>query len=119
MDVALDRADHHLAQLGRAGLGQQRPQKGHAALHGVGSQQDFRHEEDAVAEVDADDPHAFHQRLGQDVVRSPAALQQDLHTLFDLFFQAVIEIVMHLFDEFVVIQCAKVEIVFIRHGFIP
>jgi hypothetical protein len=56
-----------LPMLGRAGLDQQRAQDEHAGLHRVGRQQHFRHEQDAVAEVDADDAHALDQRLGQDL----------------------------------------------------
>ena len=67
----------------RAGLGEQRPQDRHAALHGVGGQQHLGHEQDAVAEVDADDRHAADQRLGQHVVGRPAALEQDVHAFLD------------------------------------
>ena len=81
VDVALDRADHHLADLGRAGLGQQRAQDRHAALHRVGGQQHLGHEQDAVAEIDADDAHALDQGLGQHVVGLPAALEQDVDAL--------------------------------------
>ena len=42
VDVALDRADHHLADLGGAGLGQERPQDDHPGLHGIGRHQHFR-----------------------------------------------------------------------------
>ena len=55
VDVALDGADHHLADLRRPGLDQQRAQDRHAGLHRVGGQQHLRHEQDAVAEIDADD----------------------------------------------------------------
>ena len=70
------------------GQQQARLEQRHAGLHGVGRHQHLRHEQDAVAEVDTDNAHAFHQALGQDLVRSPAALKQDVHTFFDLFFQA-------------------------------
>jgi hypothetical protein len=86
----------------RAGGGQQRAEDEHAGLHGVGGQQHFRHEQDAVAEIDADDAHAFDQRLGQHLVGRPAAFEQDVHALLDLFLQAVIEVVMHLLHELVV-----------------
>ena len=55
VDVALDRADHHLADRRRPGLGEQRAQDRHAALHRVGGEQHLGHEQDAVAKVDADD----------------------------------------------------------------
>ena len=117
VDVALDRADHHLADLGRAGLGQQRPQDRHAALHRVGREQDLGHEEDAVAEVDPDDPHALDQGLGQDPVRLPAALEQDVDALHDLLLEAVVEVVLHLLDQFVVVERAEIEIVVaVTHG---
>ena len=115
VDVALDGADHHLAHLRRAGGDQQRAQDRHSRLHRVGGHQHFRHEQDAVAEIDADDAHALDQRLGQHVVGRPAAVQQDAHAVLDLLLQAVIEIVVHLRDEFVVRQRGKVEFV-IRHG---
>jgi hypothetical protein len=63
VDVALDGADHHLADARRAGFGQQRLEDGHAALHRVGGQQHLGHEQDAVAEIVADDGHAADQRL--------------------------------------------------------
>ncbi len=115
VDVALDRADHHLADARRPGLGEQRAQNRHAALHGIRGEQHFRHEQDAVAKVDADDGHAADQRLGQHVVRGPAALEQDPHALFDLFLEAVVEVVVHLLDQLVVIERAQVQIVVRRH----
>jgi hypothetical protein len=63
VDVALDGADHHLAHFRRAGGGQQRAQDRHARLHRVGRHQHFRHEQNAVAEIDADDAHALDQRF--------------------------------------------------------
>ena len=111
VNVALDGADDHLADLGRAGLGQERTQHDHAGLHRIGRHQDFRHEQDAVAKIDADDAHALDQGLGQDVVGRPAALaSRMLHALDDLVRQAVIEVVMHLLDEFVVREGVEVEI---------
>ena len=52
-----------------AGLGEQRPQDRHARLHGVGRQEHLGHEQDAVAEVDADDPHALDERVVEDARR--------------------------------------------------
>ena len=95
---------------------EQRAQDRHAGLHRVGGHQHFRHEQDAVAKIDADDAHALDQRLGQHVVGRPAALEQDVHAVLDLLLQAVIEIVVHLLDEFVVRKRGKVEFI-IRHGF--
>ena len=111
VDVALDGADHHLALLGRAGGGEQRAQDEHAGLHGVGRQQHFRHEQDAVAEILADDAHAFDERLGQHLVGHPAALEQDVGAFLDLFLQPVIEIVVHLLHEFVVGKLGKDDLV--------
>jgi hypothetical protein len=117
VDVALDGADHHLADARRAGFGQQRLQDRHAALHRVGGQQHLGHEEDAVAEIVADDGHAAHERLGQDVVGRPAAVQQDVHALFDLFLQTVVEVVEHLGDQIVVVELREDDVVFFPgHG---
>ena len=74
----------------------QRTQNEHAALHGVCSQQYFGDEQNAVAEVDTDDAHAFNQCLGQDIVWCPAAFQQDMYGFLDFLLQAIIKIVMHL-----------------------
>ena len=120
MDVALDRADHHGTHARRTGFGQQGLEDEHAALHGIGGQQNLGNEQDTVAEVVADDGHATHQRLGQDTVGSPAAFQQNVHRLFDLFLETVIEVVEHLLDEFFVIQFGQDDVVFfVRHGAIP
>ena len=89
----------------------QRTQDEHARLHGVGGEQHLRHEQDAVAEILADDAHALDQRLGQHVVGRPAALEQDLDALLDLLLQAVIEVVVHLRDEVVVGERCKIDIV--------
>ena len=72
MDVALDRADHHLAHGRRTGLGEKRAEDFHPTLHGIGGQQHLGHEQDAVPEIDTDDGHAADQRLGQDIIRCPA-----------------------------------------------
>ena len=72
------------------------------ALHRVGGQQHFGHEQDAVAEVGADDGHAGDQRLGQHVIGRPAARDQDVDAFFDLFLQTVVKVVVHLQHKFVV-----------------
>ena len=64
--------------LRRAGFSQQRTQEYHAALHGVGGQKHLGNKQDAVTEIDADDTHAFDKRFGQNAVRLPPALQQDV-----------------------------------------
>ena len=96
MDIALHRADHHLAHARCAGFDQKRAQDGHPGFHGVGGHEDFRHEQDAVAKIDADDAHALYQGLCQDAIGCPATPEQDVDALFDFVFQTVIEIVMHL-----------------------
>ena len=116
MDVTFDRANHHLAHARRAGFNQQGFQDGHAAFHCIGGKQYFRHKQNAVAEVIAHDGHAAHQSLGQNAVRLPFAFQQNVNAFFDLFFQAIVEIVKHLSDEIFVIQVGKDDIVFlVRH----
>jgi hypothetical protein len=97
VDVALDSADHHAADLLRAGLGQHRAQDAHARLHRFGRHQHFRHEEDAVAEVGADDLHACHQPAREHVVRRLAAAQRLAHLGLDLSSQPVVEIFLHQF----------------------
>ena len=44
--------------------------------------------------------------FGQHLVGRPAALQQDVDGLLDLFLEAVIEVVMHLLDQFLVIRAS-------------
>ena len=110
----LDRADDHLARARRAGLDQQRAENGHAALHGVGRLQHFWDEQDAVPKIDTDDAHALDQRLGQDRVGRPPAVEQDGYGLLDLLPEAVVEVVVHLLDEIGVAQRFQIEIV-VRH----
>ena len=115
VDVALDGADHHLA-LARGTRGdEQRTEDEHAGLHRVGRQQHFRNEKDAVAEVDADDAHAFDEGFGQDLVGGPATLQQDVNRRLDLFLEAVVKVVMDLLDQFLVIEGVQVKFTIIAH----
>ena len=81
------------------------------ALHGVGRQQHLGHEEDSVAEVDADDPHALDQRIGEDAVGRPTAVEEDRRALDDLVGQAVVEVVVHLLDELVVVEGREIDVV--------
>ena len=104
VNVAFHGADHHLADLRRAGLGEQRPQDRHAGLHGVRRHQHFGHEEDAVAEILADDAHAFDEGFGEHFVGRPIALQKNAHGLLDLGLEPVVKVVMHLRDEVGVIR---------------
>ncbi len=102
------------------GLGEERSQDGHAGLHRVGGEEDLRHEQDAVAEVDADDPHALDQRLVEDPVGAPAAAQQDVRALDDLRRHAVVEIVVHLLGELGVGQTREVDVlVVVGHLLVP
>ena len=112
MDVALDRADHHRAHLGRAGLGQQGPEDHHARLHRVGGQQHLGHEQDAVAKVDANDPHALDQGHGENLVGRPVAPQQDVDGLLDLFGESVVEVLVHLLHELLVVQFRQNDFVY-------
>ena len=107
VNVALDCADDHLALFWGAGGGKQRAQDEHAGLHRIGRQQNFRHEQDAVAEIDADDAHAFDKRLRQNIIGNPAAFEQNVGGFFDFFLQAVIEVIVHLLHEFVVGKLRK------------
>ena len=92
-----------------AGLGEQRAQDRHACLHRVRGQQHLGHEEDAVAEVDADDPHSLDQRVVQHLVRRPAAAEQDVGALGDLGSETVVEVVVHLGHELVVGERVQVD----------
>src|SRR5215213_108714 len=99
VDIALDGADHDLADRLDAGFGEQRTQDFHAALHGIRGKEHFGHEQDAVAKVDADDAHAFDKPIVQHPFRRPAALEKNTGGLLYLDLEAVVEIVMHLFGE--------------------
>ncbi len=111
VDVALDGADHDLADRLDAGFGEQRPQDLHAALHRIRGKQHFGHEQNAVAEIDADDAHAFDQRVVQRTLGGPAALQENPRGFLDLGLEAVVEVVMDLLGEFLVIERGQVEFV--------
>jgi len=49
------------------------------------------------------------QRLGQRLIGSPAAVQQDMDCHLDLFLEAVVKVVMHLLNEVVVVQAVEIE----------
>ena len=115
MDVALDRADHDLADPLGAGLREQRPQDLHPGLHRVGGEQHLRDEEDPVAEVDADDPHALDEGVVEHLVGVPAAGEQDVRALGDLGREPVVEVVVHLGDELVVGKLTQDDL-FIAHA---
>ena len=89
-------------------------------LHRVGGEEDLGHEQDPVAEVDADDPHALDEGVVEDLVRAPAAAEEDVRALDDLRRHAVVEVVVHLLDELVVGQRREVEVlVRVRHAHAP
>ena len=111
VDVALDGADHDLADRFGAGLGEQRAQDLHPGLHRVGGEQHLGHEQDAVTEVDADDPHALDERVVQRPVRAPAAVEQDHRALDDLVGEPVVQVVVHLLDELVVVERGEIDLV--------
>ena len=111
VDVALDGADHDLADRFGSGLGEQRAQDLHPGLHRVGREQHLGHEQDAVAEVDADDPHALDERVVQRPVRAPAAVEQDHRALDDLVGEPVVQVVVHLLDELCVVERGEIDLV--------
>src|ERR1700728_2561553 len=109
-------ADDDLADRLNAGLGQQRAQNLHAALHRVGRQQHLGDEQDAVAEIDADDAHAFHQRIGQHLLRGPAPSEKDAGGLLALLLEAVVKIVVHLFRQLLIVQAVEIKFLVLGIG---
>ena len=116
VNVALDGADDHLAYGFGPRLRQQGAQHLHPPLHGVGGQQHLRHEQDAVAKIDAHDLHASHQGLVQHLVRPPAPPQEKFGAFHDLVPQAVVEIVVHLLHQFGVVQLRQDHLVVLLGG---
>ena len=90
VDVALDRADHDLADRLGAGLGEQRPEDRHAGFHRVRGEQHLGDEQDPIAEIDADDLHAGNERVVENLRRCPAPSQQEVRALDDLVGHAVV-----------------------------
>ena len=80
-------------------------------LHRVGGEQHLGHEQDAVAEVDADDAHALDERVVEHPVGAPAAVEQDHRALDDLVGEAVVQVVVHLLDELVVVERGEIDLV--------
>ncbi len=99
MDIALHRANDHLAHGLRPGCDQQGFENRHAGLHGVGSQKHFGDEENAVPEVNSHNGHSRHQRFVQSTRRRPAPTQKDSSAFIDFFGQTIIEVVVHLSDK--------------------
>jgi hypothetical protein len=108
VNVALDRADHVSAQAGLVVAGgQDRADQFHARLHCAGTLQHFGDEQNAVAEIDPDDPHAFDQGFSQHVIGVPAAFEQDLGAFMHFVGQAVVKVVLHLLDQVGIVQVAQ------------
>ncbi len=96
MDIAFYRANHHGAHWFSTSFRQQRLENRHATFHGIGRQQYLWHKQDTVAEVDTYNGHTINQSLAKHFFCGPTAVKQDGGALFYLFFQAIVEIVMHL-----------------------
>ena len=111
VDVALDGADDDLADRLRAGLGEQRAEDRHAGLHRVRGEQDLGHEQDAVAEVDADDLHARRQarRRGPWWPRQPRPSRMLVPSTISSR-HAVVEVVVHLLGELVVGERREIDL---------
>ncbi len=114
--VALDRADDDLADGRDIGFGQDRAQNLHAAFHGVGGKQHLGNEQDAIAEIDADDAHALDEGFVQHLFGGPAAREKDPRARLDLRPQAVIEVVVHLLDQLCVVERVEVEFLAVGHS---
>ena len=86
-------------------------------LHRVRGEQHLGHEQDAVAEVDADDPHALDERVVEDPLRAPAAAEEDVRPLGDRVREPVVEVVVHLLGELLIREAREVDVleVFLRH----
>ena len=116
MDVAFDCADNHTTDAGRAGFGQEWLEDGHATLHCVGGEQNFGHEENTITEVLPNDCHTADKSFCQDAVGRPITAQEDVYGFFDFLFEAIVKIVKHLLDKFVVVQICEDDVFFVRHG---
>src|SRR4029077_17964029 len=101
-----------------AGLGEQRAQDLHSALHGVGSEQHLGHEQNAVAKIDADDAHSLDEGVVQRLLGVPAALEKEPRGFLDLSPQAVLEVIVHVLYALLVDQIAEIELAFgcLGHG---
>src|SRR4051812_32051997 len=117
VDVALDGPDDDLADRLGTRLGEERAEDGHAGLHRVGGKEDLGDEQDAVAEVDADDLHPRDESVVEDLGGSPAAAQQDVGALDDLGGHAVVEVVVDLLGELIVGERREIDlrVLVLRH----
>ena len=113
VDVALDGADDDLADRFGPGLGQERTQDRHPPLHRVGGHQDLGDEQDAVAEVHADDAHALDEGLVEHARGAPAAPEEEVRALLDLLLEAVVEIVVHLLDQLAVVELGEDDVLLV------
>src|SRR5204863_114194 len=82
----------------------------------LGGQEDLGHEQDPVAEVDPNDLHPGHERIVEDPGGGEATAEQDLRPLDDLVAHAVVEVVVHLFDELVVAESVEVDLFVVGHA---
>ena len=104
MDITLDRANHHCTNSWCACFSKQRPQNTHARLHRIRCHQDFGNKQNTIAEINADNRHALDKRFGQNLIRCPTPLKQNIDTFNNLILHAVIKVVMHLLDKFIIVQ---------------
>ncbi len=110
VDVALDRADHHLADRFGTGFRQQRAQHLHPALHGVGRRQHLRHKQNTVSKIHTDDCHTSHQRFVQHLGGRPTPCQQNLRALDNFITQAVVHIVENLFHQLIIGKAREIQL---------
>ena len=82
MQVALDRADAHLARGFHTRVGHQRLQQLGAHVHGAGRHQHLGHEHFVVLELLANDTHAVEQPLIQDLLHRDAFVDGLLNQFF-------------------------------------
>ena len=123
VNVAFDGADDHLANRLGACFRQYRLQYCHAGFHCICGKQYFRHEQDAVTKIFADDVHAADQRFVQHFLGTPATAQQDLRAFGYLVGKTVVKIIVHLFGELVISKLRQnnvfVSVMFLRHTPFP
>ncbi len=109
VDVALDRADDHLADLRRAGLGQQRPQDEHAAFIALAASSTSGTNRMPSRKSIPTIRHALDQRLCQRFIGSSSRASAGCGPPPRSLLEAVIEVVMHLLNEVVVVQAVEIE----------
>ena len=108
VDVALDRSDYHFSNRLYPSFCEQRPQDFHAALHGIGSQQDLWNKQNSVTKINPNNAHALDQSVIQHPVCRPAATKKNMGGLNHLVAQAVVEIIMNLLGQLFVVERAEV-----------